>query len=79
MLTNRGDEPHERAAPPARGLDLVDAGAAEDRGVACAIQRGLASGANEYFEFGLFEGAIAHFHRTLHAVLNGGAPISTRS
>jgi phenylpropionate dioxygenase-like ring-hydroxylating dioxygenase large terminal subunit len=52
-----------------RGAALVDAGAAEDRDVACAIQRSLASGANEFLEFGLFEGAIGHFHRTLHAAL----------
>jgi phenylpropionate dioxygenase-like ring-hydroxylating dioxygenase large terminal subunit len=54
-----------------RGLNLVDAGAAEDRAVACGIQRGLASGANEFFEFGRFEGAIGHFHRTLRAALDG--------
>ena len=39
-----------------RASDLVDAGAAEDREVACAIQRSLASGANEFFEFGLLRG-----------------------
>ncbi len=55
-----------------RGGDLIDAGAAEDREVACSIQRGLASGGNEFFEFGLFEGAIGHFHRTLQAALDGG-------
>jgi phenylpropionate dioxygenase-like ring-hydroxylating dioxygenase large terminal subunit len=53
-----------------RGVDLVDAGSAEDREVACAIQRSLGSGANEFFEFGLFEGAIGHFHRTLTAALD---------
>jgi phenylpropionate dioxygenase-like ring-hydroxylating dioxygenase large terminal subunit len=59
-----------------RGRALVDAGAAEDRAVVEAIQRGIASGANEHFEFGRFEGAIAHFHRTLRAALGedaGGA------
>ena len=40
-------------------------GAAEDRAVVCAIQRGLASGANDVFTFGQFERAIAHFHRAL--------------
>jgi phenylpropionate dioxygenase-like ring-hydroxylating dioxygenase large terminal subunit len=55
-----------------RGGQLVDAGGTEDREVVCAIQRSLSSGANEFFEFGLFEGAIVHFHRTLHAAL--GAP-----
>jgi phenylpropionate dioxygenase-like ring-hydroxylating dioxygenase large terminal subunit len=47
-------------------LGFVQAGAAEDREMARAIQRGLASGANEHFEFGLFEGLIGHFHRNLH-------------
>jgi hypothetical protein len=42
--------------------------------VVASIQRGLASGANEFFEFGRFEGAIAHFHRTLRAALNEAAP-----
>jgi phenylpropionate dioxygenase-like ring-hydroxylating dioxygenase large terminal subunit len=54
-----------------RGLELVDAGAAEDREVACSVQRGLASGANEFLEFGRFEGAIGHFHRVLDAALAG--------
>jgi phenylpropionate dioxygenase-like ring-hydroxylating dioxygenase large terminal subunit len=53
------------------GLGFVQAGAAEDREVACAIQRGLASGGNESFEFGLFEGLISHFHRNLHEVIDG--------
>ena len=56
---------------PKRGLDLVGAGGAEDNAVACSIQRGLGSGANEFFEFGRFEGAIAHFHRALDAALDG--------
>jgi phenylpropionate dioxygenase-like ring-hydroxylating dioxygenase large terminal subunit len=55
-----------------RGLELVDAGAAEDRAMSVAIQRGLASGANEFFEYGRFEGAIGHFHRTLHAAIDEG-------
>ena len=54
--------------------DFVNAGAAEDRAVVAAIQQGIASGANEYFEYGLFEGAIANFHRSLHQALDGGAP-----
>jgi hypothetical protein len=49
----------------------AQAGAEEDREVACAIQRGLASGANEQFEFGLFEGLIGHFHRNLHELIDG--------
>jgi hypothetical protein len=47
----------------------VDAGAAEDREMAMAIQRSLASEANEFLEFGRFEGAIVHFHRTLAAAI----------
>jgi phenylpropionate dioxygenase-like ring-hydroxylating dioxygenase large terminal subunit len=68
-------------APPPQGdadpemleaaLGFVEAGAAEDREMACAIQRGLASGANERFEFGLFEGMISHFHRNLHDLIDG--------
>jgi phenylpropionate dioxygenase-like ring-hydroxylating dioxygenase large terminal subunit len=52
-----------------RDTDFVAAGAAEDRDVVCAIQRGLASGANDSFVFGHFESAIVHFHRTLEAAL----------
>jgi hypothetical protein len=54
-----------------RGADFVDAGAIEDRDVACAIQRSLGSGANEFFEFGLFEGAIGRFHRALQSMIDG--------
>ncbi len=46
-------------------------GAAEDREVVKAIQRGLTSGANDVFTFGRFESAIVHFHRTLTAALGG--------
>jgi phenylpropionate dioxygenase-like ring-hydroxylating dioxygenase large terminal subunit len=49
--------------------DFVLAGAEEDNAVASGIQRSLASGANEYFEFGRFEGAVTHFHRGLDAAL----------
>jgi phenylpropionate dioxygenase-like ring-hydroxylating dioxygenase large terminal subunit len=70
VMTSRPEPEGEERLGPRRGGDLVDAGGAEDRAVACAIQRGLASGANECFEFGRFEGAIGHFHRTLHAALD---------
>ena len=43
-------------------------GQATDQIVA-AIQRGLASGANEVFTFGHYESLITHFHRTLTAAL----------
>ncbi len=44
---------------------VQDAGLTEDRQAACAIQVGLASGANSHFTFGHYEQAIAHFHRHL--------------
>jgi phenylpropionate dioxygenase-like ring-hydroxylating dioxygenase large terminal subunit len=48
-----------------KGRDFVTAGTAEDREMAEAIQRGLATRANDVFTFGLFEGAIRDFHRNL--------------
>jgi phenylpropionate dioxygenase-like ring-hydroxylating dioxygenase large terminal subunit len=48
-----------------RDTDFVNAGAQEDRAVALAVQRGLASGANAFLEFGRFESAIGHFHACL--------------
>jgi len=56
-----------------RDTDFVDAGAREDRAVVESIQAGLASGANTVFEFGRFEGANAHLHRNLRAVLGDAA------
>jgi choline monooxygenase len=44
---------------------VQDAGLTEDRTAACAIQAGLASGANSHFTFGHYEQAIGHFHRHL--------------
>jgi hypothetical protein len=54
-----------------RDADFVSQGAAEDRAVAGAVQRGFASGANQVVEFGRFEGAISHFHRQLAGLLEG--------
>ncbi len=80
LVTYVVGDPAERAPAPRegrqRGDGLVDAGAAEDRAMVAAIQRGIASGANEFFEFGRFEGAIAHFHRTLRGAL-GERPTGT--
>lgn len=71
-LSNAGDAevPGERGPAAGAGRNLVVAGAAEDNAMACAIQRGLASGANDVLEFGLFEGGLQHFHRSLHAALD---------
>jgi hypothetical protein len=49
---------------------FAEAGAEQDRAAVTSIQRNLASNPHEYFEFGLFEGAIGHFHRQLSAVID---------
>jgi len=68
-LTNRPDDNVGRTEVR-EGLDFVSAGAEEDREVVASVQRGIASGANTHFEFGLFEGAIRHFHKNLHALID---------
>jgi phenylpropionate dioxygenase-like ring-hydroxylating dioxygenase large terminal subunit len=70
-LTRPGAGPVEGKSEGTRPSQFVDAGAVEDNAMACAVQRGLATGANEFFEFGRFEGAIGHFHRTLRDVFAG--------
>ena len=70
ILTDRpAAEDTTNQAAAQRGADLIGAGSAEDNEVAFAIQRSITSGANEFFEFGRFEGALAHFHSTLDAAL----------
>jgi phenylpropionate dioxygenase-like ring-hydroxylating dioxygenase large terminal subunit len=69
VLTARPADDPVVAAASQRGAELVGAGAAEDNEMALAVQRSLASGANEFFEFGRFEGALAHFHRMLDEAL----------
>jgi phenylpropionate dioxygenase-like ring-hydroxylating dioxygenase large terminal subunit len=66
-LSNGSGE--EALAEARRDAEFVTTGAAEDRAVVEAIQRGLASGANDAFTFGRFESAIVHFHRTLTQAL----------
>jgi phenylpropionate dioxygenase-like ring-hydroxylating dioxygenase large terminal subunit len=56
-----------------RDGDFVARGAAEDRAIVESIQRGLASEANEVFEFGRFEAAIVHFHHNLQTLLGDAA------
>lgn len=72
-VTGHGDHEVGGMAELKRATDFANVGALEDAAVALAIQRGLASGANEFFEFGRFEGAISHFHRTLDEAINGRA------
>jgi phenylpropionate dioxygenase-like ring-hydroxylating dioxygenase large terminal subunit len=55
----------------AQAADLVSRGNAEDREVVQSIQRGLAGDANEFFEFGLYESAVVHFHEVLATALAG--------
>jgi len=69
LLTDEASADGAGAEAFRRGGELVDAGAAEDREVVCAIQRSLASEANAFFEFGLFESAIVRFHEHLDAAL----------
>jgi phenylpropionate dioxygenase-like ring-hydroxylating dioxygenase large terminal subunit len=66
MLANR-DTDREAAERDVRFVR--ETGIAEDIAATQAIQRGLASGANEVFTFGRHEGAIAHFHRKLDSAL----------
>lgn len=70
-LTNPGHgDTAEAVAAAKRDAEFVgNTGAAEDRAVVSAIQRGLASGANKVFTFGHYESLIAHFHRQLTAAL----------
>ena len=69
-LTHRDPSKGADAEALERDLHFIDAGTVQDREAAAAIQRGLASGANESFQFGLFESAIVHFHRTLHGAID---------
>jgi phenylpropionate dioxygenase-like ring-hydroxylating dioxygenase large terminal subunit len=69
-LTNGGIDAAQALASAKRDAEFVgNTGAAEDRAVVEAIQRGVASGANDAFTFGRFESAIVHFHKTLDRAL----------
>jgi phenylpropionate dioxygenase-like ring-hydroxylating dioxygenase large terminal subunit len=68
-MTNRGRDDEEGRRAAERDTEFGSDGNAEDIAVACAIQKGLASGANDAFTYGRFEGAITHFHRQLDAAL----------
>jgi phenylpropionate dioxygenase-like ring-hydroxylating dioxygenase large terminal subunit len=61
---------HDLKTDPAtidKGIEFGLAGESEDRAIVESIQRSLGGKGNEVFEFGLFEGAIAHFHHNLDA------------
>ncbi len=68
-LSNTGGDPAS-AESAKRDAEFVNqTGAAEDQALVESIQRGIGSGANEFFTFGHFENAIIHFHRNLQAAL----------
>ena len=69
-LADLGDGEPEARAAALRDVEFVrQAGGAEDTEVICDIQKSLNSRANQVFTFGLFEGAISHFHRSLADLL----------
>jgi len=68
-VTNKSGDPADALEAAQRDVAFTDIGAAEDRAIVSAIQRGMASDANECFTFGRYESAIVHFHRTLDAAL----------
>jgi phenylpropionate dioxygenase-like ring-hydroxylating dioxygenase large terminal subunit len=70
-LTNHSGDAAEALEAATRDAHFTAIGADEDRAVVSAIQRGVASDANDSFVFGHFESAIVHFHRTLDATLAG--------
>jgi hypothetical protein len=67
----KGAESEADLAAIQKARDFVTAGTAEDREMADAIQHGFAANANDVFTYGLFEAAIANFHRSLAAAIDG--------
>ncbi|MGI9642674.1 MAG: aromatic ring-hydroxylating oxygenase subunit alpha [Acidimicrobiia bacterium] len=59
------DASSETSAATKRDLDFVAEGTREDQEMVAAVQRGLDSDVDGHFNFGLFEGAVTHFHRNL--------------
>ena len=68
-VTNKSREGEDSLEAAKRDSAYTDIGAAEDRAMVTAIQRGIGSNANEHFTFGRFETAIIHLHRTLDEAL----------
>ena len=72
VLTNRAEQDADAEKEARRDAAFVtQTGAVEDGEMVTAIQRSIASDANDVFTFGRFEGAIVHFHRELDALLTG--------
>jgi phenylpropionate dioxygenase-like ring-hydroxylating dioxygenase large terminal subunit len=70
LMKGSPDDQDSTAAAARDAAFVNQTGGAEDLAVVCAIQRGIASGANDAFLYGRFEGAIAHFHRMLNHALS---------
>jgi phenylpropionate dioxygenase-like ring-hydroxylating dioxygenase large terminal subunit len=64
---------------PAAAGTLVARGAVEDNDMSEGVQRGLASGANAFVEFGRHESAAGHFHAVLDGRLARHADAATAS
>ena len=71
-FTNRDKMDSDKAIEDAkRDSEFVNStGFKEDQVVVESIQRGIRSGANEYYIFGKYEKLIGHFHRGLHQLLD---------
>ncbi len=72
-FAGRADRNRDNPDAAAQAMAFLDAGVAEDRAIACSIQKGLKRGANTHFEFGRFEGGLTHFHQHLNELLGADA------
>jgi phenylpropionate dioxygenase-like ring-hydroxylating dioxygenase large terminal subunit len=68
-LTNAGHSEEALAAAKRDAEFVGNTGAAEDRAVVAAIQKGMAANANTHFTFGHYESLIIHFHKQLGVAL----------
>lgn len=65
VLTNHQPKNTQEKARFDEVLALVNEAVVEDRNMVTSAQRGLTTAANTFFEFGLYESAIGHFHHHL--------------
>jgi phenylpropionate dioxygenase-like ring-hydroxylating dioxygenase large terminal subunit len=70
-LSDHYDDSAKAGQRLGREESFATEGGKEDRAIITAIQRNLGSNPRTHFEFGRFEGAIAHFHRELDEVIAG--------
>ena len=70
VVSNVNTDDEQKCALLEKAVALAFSSIDEDRAMVCSAQAGLRSNANEHLEFGLFESAIVHFHRTLTALLD---------